>query len=263
MRYTHGMNKILILYFSGVGATRQVAEWMVATLQDLLIADIFSIEQSGHFALDPYDALIIGTPCFHAAPAQRLMDYFATLPPLPAPVPAFVFNTHGLYSCNTNRILAKALTRKNIRTIMDRSYRAPASDFTLLAPAIQPIFHFEKRIRQKIAADCAHFIQTRQSAKLHIPHFAFSSIFNAPNRLAGHCIPLTIHVHIDRCVQCGRCIQNCPHSAVAKDSDGYPAFNKTACENCYRCVHHCPALALSLSAHKKLYTALKYPYNAY
>ena len=63
------MKKILILYFSGAGATKKVAELFHAYISQNNSADIFSIENKSDFDLNNYDAFIVGTPVYHAAPS--------------------------------------------------------------------------------------------------------------------------------------------------------------------------------------------------
>jgi len=246
--------KILVLYFSGAGATKKVAELIFAKLVQDFEADMFSVENGSIFNREHYDALIIGTPVYHGAPARIIMDYVNAIPALSKDMPAFIYNTSGMYSFNTNRILAKKLLDKNIYTIMDRSYRGPASDGAILAPFIKRFFEFEKGIEKKVDDDCKKFLEMLSNGivQSYIPKFNLLSVLNAPNKAAGQFITLKIHVHKDECIKCGLCIANCPHSAVLVSRNGYPLFEPSSCENCYRCIHHCPKAALSLSKRQKL-----------
>ena len=103
------MKKILILYFSGVGATKKVAEIMHKNLLQSCEANISSIEKNNVPKIIEYDALIIGTPCYHAAPPKTVMEYWDKMERLDKEKIAFIYNTRGLYSLNTNRILSKKL----------------------------------------------------------------------------------------------------------------------------------------------------------
>ena len=246
------MKKILILYFSGAGSTKKVAGLMYNFLSQICKTDMFSIENKNDFNINDYDALIIGTPVYHAAPSHVVTDYFRNINPLDKRTLAFIYNTRATWSCNTNRILAKQLKEKNIITVMDKEYRSPASDGSLITPFIRRFFEFEKDLQKKIHSNCIMFFNLLQKdiTQGYIPHFRFSSIINAPNKLAGQLTTFKIHLHPDKCIQCGKCIQNCPHNALKKDGRGYPVFIKKSCENCYRCIHHCPAKALSLSKRK-------------
>jgi len=243
------MKRILILYFSGVGATKRVAELMHAQLRQNCNVDMVSFESNNVLNISRYDAVIIGTPVYHGAPAKGAIKYWDAAPRLNRGIPAFIYNTRGLRSLNTNRILSKVLCRKNILTIMDREYRSPASDGTLVAPFIKRFFEYEFELEKTVDRDCVEFLDLLKKDEIqsYIPRFRFGSIVNAPNKLAGQLITLKIHLHKDKCVKCGLCIKQCPHTAFLTDNDGYPKFDSKNCENCYRCIHHCPKAALSLS----------------
>ena len=254
------MKKILILYFSGVGATKKIAKSMFTGLSQDCETDIFSIENKYTPDMNDYDALIIGVPVYHGAPPKIVTRYFEKIPQLAKETPAFIYNTRGFASLNTNRILSQKLYRKNIITVIDREYRAPASDGTIIAPFIKRFFEFEKDIEKKIDRDCADFLILLNNVEVqgYIPRFRLGSIVNAPNKLAGQLITLKIHLHKDKCIRCGQCTEQCPHSVLLTGNDGYPFFNSKNCENCYRCIHHCPNMALSLSKRRALKRILRY-----
>ena len=251
------MKSVLILYFSGVGSTKKIAELIYNELVQSCKVDISSIESKNIPNINSYDALVVGTPTYHAAPAKIMMSYLDALPPFRTSkynnIPkanktvAFIYNTCGLCSLNTNRILAKKLQEKNIATIIDKAYRSPASDGSILAPFIKRFFEFEKDICKKINSDCAEFVRllNNGNSKPYIPTFKLASIINGPNKAAGQFFTLKLHLHKNKCSKCGYCIKKCPHSAFSMGAYGYPLFNSKKCENCYRCVHHCPHLALS------------------
>ena len=254
------MDKILIIYFSGVGATKKIAELICAKLSQSCEVDIFSIEDKDVPNINDYNALVIGTPTYHAAPAKAIMEYFDTMPRLGKEYPAFVFNTRGLCSLNTNRILAKRLQKKNIITVLDKAYRSPASDGSLVTPFIKRFFEFEKNTEKKVDYDCTVFSELlkRGIPQGYIPRFQFGSIVNAPNKAAGQLITLKIRLHNDKCIKCGKCIRQCPHMALSASGEDYPLVDSGKCENCYRCIHHCPEAALALSKRKKPKKLLRY-----
>jgi ferredoxin len=262
MNRGRNMKKILILYFSGVGATKKVAELMQKGLSNSCDADVFSVEHKDIPGFNCYDGLIIGTPTYHATPARAIMNYIDALPFLDSKIPVFVFNTRGAASLNTNRLLSQKLYSKNIITVIDKQYGSPWSDGSLIAPLrfMKRAFKFEKNLEKKVNQDCMDFLELliKDKIKGYIPQFNFGSIINAPNKLAGQLITFKIYVHKDKCIKCGRCIEECPHSAFFTDKDGYPLYASKSCENCYRCVHHCPNMALSLSKHRTPKKLLRY-----
>lgn len=205
--------KILILYFSGVGATKQIAKMMANQLSDYEV-EIYSVEEKVFKDFSCYDALIIGTPTHHAEPAQFLMNYIEFIPVQIQQIPTFVFNTKGLASCHTNRILAAKLHSKNLVTIYDADYMAPASDGSLFVPQIKRFFRFEKDIKGKVKQDCTHFLQLvltqTDKVKAKLPRIRFSPFINAPNKLGSRFVKMNIHLHQDACIKCNLCIRRCP-----------------------------------------------------
>jgi len=245
--------------------TKSVAERMFTRLSRDCEIDMFSIESKAVPSMNEYDALIIGTPVYHGAPPRIVMHYFEMIPRLIKETPAFIYNARGLASFNTNRLLSRNLYQKNIVTVIDREYRGPASDGTIIAPFIKQFFKFEKDIEKKIDSDCANFLKLLENVELqgYIPRFRFGSVVNAPNKLAGQLITLKKYLHKDKCTKCGHCIEQCPHSVLFIDKDGYPFYNSRDCENCYRCIHHCPNMALSLSKRRTLKKLLRIESTSY
>jgi len=254
------MRSILILYFSGAGATKRIAELMHARLGQGCKTDIFSVESNEIPHIENYDAVIIGTPTYHAAPAKAMMNFLDAMPRSTKQTPAFIFNTRGLSALNTNRILAKKIRENNILTIMDRAYRSPASDGSLVAPFIRRFFEFEKSLDQNLDRDCAAFLELldRGRPQGYIPKFRFGSIINAPNKMAGQLITVKIRLHKNKCAKCSLCVERCPHKAFEMTQSGYPVLDSKNCENCYRCIHHCPNTALSLSKRRTPAKQLQY-----
>ena len=226
------MKKILVIYFSGAGSTKKVANLMCNRLLHDCEVDIFSIESKEIPNINNYDALIVGTPTYHAIPSKLIMDFFNAISPLAEVVPAFIYNTRGLFSFNTNRALAKVLQAKNIFIIMDVAYRSPASDGSILAPFVKRFFEFEKDIEKKIDCDCTTFLAllNKENYKFYIPRFQLSSFFNVPNKAIGQRYTAKIYLHEDRCSKCGKCNMQCPHSAFSSDINDYPIFDSKKCE---------------------------------
>ena len=248
--------KILILYFSAVGATKKIAEMMGNCLSNHDV-EIYSVEHKKSILKDfsSYDAIIVGTPTHHCSPAPFLMDYIKKIPVQQVKIPTFVFNTKGLASCHTNRSLAKALAIKNLITIYEADYVAPASDGSLLLPSMNRFFRFEKKIEAKVMRDCKQFLThvslSKEEISAKLPTIRFSAFINAPNKWGSQFVKLSIHLHRQACINCELCIQKCPYEAIDKGPDGYPVIIKEKCTNCYRCIHHCQARALGLWKKKK------------
>lgn len=240
------MKPLLIIYFSGVGNTKYVAE-QIKKCSVKTKSELYSIENlPSDFSIDKYSAVIIGTPTYHSEPSELLTKYIKSLN-LNRRIPAFIFTTCGLYSENCLRILAKECIEHNIIPIHSARYRCSATDGILLTPFMDYWFKNEKNIDIKIKKDFSIFINKLKShSKLDVPKLKWYTILNYPNKQLGKFITFPIYIHKEKCMKCGKCQKNCPKGTIIIN-EGYPEIVKDECINCYRCIHHCPTLALSLS----------------
>ena len=240
---------ILILYYSGVGNTKMVATKIFDLLYSTHEVTLASIEKlSINMDIANYDSLVIGFPTIHAAPAQPILTFIEQTKQLEKAIPTFLFTTCGLYSANTLRIFAKQCEKKNIVTILSKSYRCSATDGTLLIPHMNMWFCHEKRLDDKVENDVSTFIRyCNRPIIANIPRFKIYSILNYPNKFCGQRFSPQIYIHKKNCISCGKCVKNCPVQCICRDDVGYPYFDNEKCIHCYRCIHHCPKKALSLS----------------
>ena len=254
---------ILILYYSGVGNTKMVATKIFHELQGSHEATLVSIEDlSTDITIADYDSLVIGFPTIHAAPAYPILTFIKQMEQLENSIQAFLFATCGLYSANTLRIFAKQCEKKNMITILSRSYRCAATDGILLAPAMRIWSRHEKRLDKKVENDVSVFIRRcNDPVVADIPRFKIYSILNYPNKFFGQRFSPPIYTHKQHCVLCGKCGIHCPVQCICKDDEGYPLFDNEKCIHCYRCIHHCPKKALSLTKKRPLLKTLNDGWN--
>ena len=185
---------ILILYYSGVGNTKMVATKIFDLLHGSHEATLVSIEKlSTDIAIDNYDSLVIGFPTIHAAPAQPILTFIKQIKRLEKSIPAFLFTTCGLYSANTLRIFGKQCEKKNIITILSKSYRCAATDGVLIAPTMNIWFCHEKRLDKKVEHDVSAFIRHCNDPIIaNIPRFKIYSILNYPNKFFNASMPFAL-----------------------------------------------------------------------
>ncbi|MDF2613962.1 MAG: 4Fe-4S ferredoxin [Clostridia bacterium] len=245
--------KILILYHSGVGNTKLVAEVLNNKLRELFETKIIAVEKlSNEFVVDNYDGYVIGFPTYHAHPSGSIIKFIDNADSLSKKKPAYIYTTCGWYSGNALRIFAKKCIRKNIIPTSNRSFRCTATDGVLLFPFINSLFTFEKNLVQKIEREAERIKKEfiRESYRPNLPRFKLYSILNFPNKKIGQLITLKIFLHKENCSRCGKCIKNCNMNAMKPNNANFPLFDKDNCEKCYRCIHHCPNKALSLFKRK-------------
>ncbi|MGL5439237.1 MAG: EFR1 family ferrodoxin [Filifactoraceae bacterium] len=241
--------KILVLYYSGVGNTKMVAKKIYNTLLESYDVTLLSIEKiQTKLVLSDYDGIVIGFPTIHSSPAEPMLDFIKEMKEIGKSIPTYLFTTCGLYSANALRIFAMQCISKGLIPIISRSYRCAATDGILIAPSMKIWFHHEKGLNKKIENDISNFLALlSKPIEANIPRFKLYSILNYPNKILGQHFSPKIYVHKQKCVLCGKCIENCPSRSISKNNEGFPMIEVAQCIHCYRCIHHCPQIALSLS----------------
>lgn len=240
------MKRILILYFSGVGNTLQIARRMAAALP-AGVADLRSVEGWENPSFAAFDGVILGTPTYHGSPARPVVDFLEGLPPLERPLPVFLYATCGLYPANTLHTLGRLANRKNLCPVRSSSYRCSATDGILLAPFVPCWFSNERGLGERLSRDARGFLRMVEGGwRREMPPLRLHGLLNLPNQWAGEGLLMPIHLHEKSCVRCGKCAGECPMSAFTMTAGEGPTWNGERCIHCYRCIHHCPGRALSL-----------------
>lgn len=242
------VKRVLILYHSGAGSTRTIAEIYREKLTDYCV-EISPINlEYDYEKLINFDLLILAFPTYHCSPSKSMMEIVQRMPVFENPTKAFVFTTYGLYSGNTIREFIKLCSSKNLYVCGYSAYRSPAADGTLLLPGLHFMYRFKKHIANKLKEDMNKVknIVNNDSYKIKIPRFKFYSILNYPNKALGKLHKHKIYLQKDKCVKCNKCINDCIRKCW-DINDGYPQFKIDNCEFCFKCIHHCPKEAIVLS----------------
>jgi ferredoxin len=240
--------KILILYHSGAGSTKTLAEIFYEKLSYHSV-DISPISlQYDYKMLLKYDFYIFAFPTYHCDPSKSMREFLKNMPAFEEEKRAFVFTTCGLYSANAVRIFIKECSKKNIVVGGSSVYRSPASDGALMLPSFKFMYDYEKNIAVKLRRDIQkiHEIIRANSMEHHCPSFSLMSIVNFPNKVLGKAYKHRIRVIENKCIKCSKCISICIRGALKKGKE-FPEFDVNKCEFCFKCIHHCPENAMVLS----------------
>lgn len=249
-------HKLLILYHSGAGSTKTIAEIYYRMLHSYSI-DIDPINLDYDYKkLESYDLLIFAFPTYHCSPSSSIMEFIENIPVLDEPKKAFIFTTCGLYSGNSLREFIKKCSSKNINTNGYSVYRSPATDGTLLLPPIPFMFNFEKNIAYKIKEDIKRIeeIIITDTIKTQCPSFKLYTILNYPNKILGKGYRHKFKLLKENCTHCNKCVSNCIRKCWSMEGK-YSKHKGENCEFCFKCIHHCPNGAIILS--KKTKTKIK------
>lgn len=258
--------KILILYHSGAGSTKTLAEIFYEMLRGYSI-DISSISTEYDYCkLLEYDFFILAFPTYHCEPSASMKEFIRNMPAFPQEKRAFVFTTCGLYSGNSVRVFIKECLKKNIIVCGNSAYRGPASDGSILLPSFWFMFDYEDNIVYKIKKDIEKIREIIKSNihKVDCPAFKFYALLNFPNKVLGKAYKHNIRIMKEHCVICNKCVEICMRNCWKKGK-GHPEHNLSNCEFCFKCIHHCPSNAIILSEktmmkpklNSKFYSTLK------
>ncbi|QUH26616.1 EFR1 family ferrodoxin [Serpentinicella alkaliphila] len=249
MEYKH---KILILYHSGAGSTKTIAEIYYKMLH-LYSIDISTISFEYEYnKLHDYNFIIFAFPTYHCSPSTSMKEFIKNIPVFDKPKKAFVFTTCGLFSGNALREFIKECSPKNISINGFSVYRAPATDGVLLLPPIYFMFNYEKNIAYKIKSDIKKIEQiiNTDTCIAQCPSFKLYEILNYPNKVCGKAYRHKLKILKENCVHCKKCADICIRNCW--DTYGeFPQYEGRKCEFCFKCVHHCPNGAIILSAKTK------------
>ncbi|QNO15859.1 4Fe-4S ferredoxin [Alkalicella caledoniensis] len=241
-------DKILILYHSGAGSTKVIAE-IYHKMLDLYSIDMSSIDLGYDYELlNNYEFFILAFPTYHCAPSTSMMEFIERMPPHQKPKKAFVFTTCGLYSGNALREFTKKCLTKNIHVYDYSVYKGPATDGVLLFPPFSFMYDYEENIAKKIKSDIKKIehIFNGSTNEVKIPSFKLYTILNFPNKILGKTYKHKLKLLKDRCIGCNKCINDCIRKCWNSIGE-YPQYDRTRCEFCFKCVHHCPSEAIILS----------------
>jgi flavodoxin/ferredoxin len=247
--------KVLILYHSGAGSTKTIAEIYYKELKSYRI-DISSINLDYEYKkLQSYEVLIFAFPTYHCSPSASMMTFIRNMPAFDKPKKAFAFTTCGLYAGNTLREFIKKCSAKNINVNGYATYRAPATDGVLLLPPIPFMFDYEKNIAYKIKEDIKKLdvIIKADTNKVECPAFKLYTLLNYPNRALGRAYKHKFTLLEKDCINCSKCVDNCIQKCWHK-TEKYPRYEAEKCESCFKCIHHCPkeAIILTVKTKKKI-----------
>lgn len=246
--------RISLLYHSGAGGTKVVAE----LLAEVLAADHPTRAVSVHDpassdAVARGDLLVFCFPTYYLKPSPSMAEFIARLPAFGPPRTAYLVATKELYTENCLRTCALSLKRRGVRTAGSRVLRAPGTDVTCLVPdrLCRWLYRFERGFTRKLLATAREIsaIARIECPPERIPPIKWYTPFTqllqvlALNRLDGW--REKVRILPERCSGCDACVRWCDRGAWTREGDGLRHVSER-CELCTRCVHRCPRRAIIL-----------------
>ena len=253
--------QVLVLYFSGTGNTKFIAEKIVEKLEprDCKV-DLFSIENFNPVELNTYDFLIFGFPIYAHNLPLFLKKYIKRLS-LPKNNGLIIFSTAGKNGGNAVRKAAKLFAGLNFIPVFTREFKMPANDNLLAAEKDS------KKVKQIIKTDFKE-IEVLNQAAVEIAdkaeYYAERDLDKTDTRLPKQKV---LSSFIDPTIQfifkllkkwliskfkvdsnCnlrGYCEKICPADNI--DLKNREVKFNDKCYLCFRCINQCPQEAIQIS----------------
>jgi|LAHS01.1.fsa_nt_gb ferredoxin len=257
------MKKALLFYFSGTGGTERCARLLKEHLAEAgYQTDTYemALPLKPIPDLSAYDLLGFGYP-IHAfnVPLTFLRFVKKNIPH--GDKPFFIFKVSGepLHLNDASSLaLYRILKHKGYRFVMEKHFLMPYNIiFRYPDPMVKEMALYLDALTKGTALRLARGIKE----KPHYPFFKRCLSFLlriewlAPAVNAGF-----VRVDQKKCVNCNRCIKQCPNQAVYRDKKGRIRLSNH-CSLCMRCVMNCPADAFHFGWLNNWKVVGPYPYD--
>lgn len=232
--------KVLIVYFSGTGNTKKVAErYKLAFQEGGNEVELRALPAEGETDLDEYDLIGFGYP-IHAfnAPAN-VLRFAKSLKKCSAEKRAFIFKTSGepvRMSDVSSLKLIRILKKRGVLVTNEYQYVMPYN--IIFRHSDEMAYRMWETAQKVIPVDCREILSgtPRKAKKMFLGGF-FAWVLRIEHwggRLLGR------HYKVTKdCIHCGKCVKNCPEHNIQMDENGKFKFGKQ-CLICMRCVFECP-----------------------
>lgn len=243
------MNTLGLIYFSGTGNTRLVAEMIKSSFINLgWTVDMVRMEDvmKGDAALDlsKYDLIGFGSQVIGYGVPNLVKDFLKRLP-RGQHQKTFIFRTAGgvaPVNYNASKYMIRVLKDKDYAVFHERLFSLGSNWIKRFSdPVVHQLYlstreKVDQMCRELIAGE-DRFYQTGLLMRIGMGIVSFLS--GQFFRIAGLDYKVT-----DACGNCGLCVRNCPSQNI-KLKNGKVSFGLN-CSVCMRCVYNCPKQAIEL-----------------
>ena len=228
----------MILYFSGTGNCKYVAERIAEALSDTTC----SIEaQRGEICLAEGEVFGLVTPVYFWELPPIVRDYLTNLT-VTGVTYSFAVVTYGTTPGCCGEDAKRSLAKKGISLSAAFSIKMP-DNWTPWFDLSDP----EKVAKQNEEAEAGiekviGRVKRRETGNHTDRRTPY--VIRAITDLLLNNARKTKNFHLeDKCVGCGICADKCPVQAIEM-KEGKPIWVKKQCTLCLRCLHHCPVFAI-------------------
>lgn len=235
-----------ILYFSLTGNTKLACEYIKGKVQNVDF-DLLDM-RGGVYDLNKYDIVGFASFADEYNIARFVRSYIENMSIVNKP--AFVFSTFGQENGATTKNMAEEISNKGFKVVIDHSLHTPEN----YPPVIKHSHGFinhpntieidEFNIFINDLTEICEKIKNNETVSEKKVEASFK--YNILTKLTGPKMMRTImgrkKVNDELCVQCKKCVSNCPYNAIKMDS--FPVFDESKCHGCFACYNLCPTKAI-------------------
>lgn len=252
----------MILYFSGTGNTKWVAETLAKLLDDTVLDLSERIRRSDYSPLNSRQPFILCSPVY-VCEMPRFLTAFLKKTAFTGNREVYCVFTSGGYT-GISGILAEKLFRQKRMIFkgyaefkMPRNYIANNMYSELSDEEILERIHES----EKQLPSVAEAIQQRKPLQARHVWF-FEKWITVPfNPVWCRLRQGTrLFTATERCISCGKCERLCPLNVI-RMTDGKPVWQHRSCAHCMSCIQNCPVEAIEygeITPVKKRYRFEKY-----
>lgn len=231
---------IAIVYFSGTGNTKAIAEGYKHLLAAKgHVVHLKSIEEGN--TLEAHDLLIVGGPIYAGNMPDELINWVRKSVKSVTAKKAIVFSTSaGLLNANGVKSIGQKLSKKGYNVIDMTAFEMPRNFYIdKYEPTPEAV---QKQQFENAAATIIDSLSSIDGASsLNVDGSVvmidfFADLFRLMAKFMGR----SFQIH-ENCIHCGLCEKNCPKNNIKHEEKKY--LNR--CILCTRCIHNCPVNAIS------------------
>ncbi len=251
------MKRVLIIYYSGSGSTKTIAEILGEILSKRLDVTVEHIKKEYDYnKLLEYDLIVLGYPTYFFRPPIAIIEFVNNIPKTKERHLIFIFATCALTSGNSFKMIKTILEQKNYEVCGFIEIKGPASDLALTSLGfIKRFQRYESKIHNKLRnmekAICLT-LEGKKCEKLIQKRFSLVPLSLVPI-LSKMLIPLLsrrLYIDPNKCINCNKCVELCYHGCFQPNTPT-PKLSTKDCELCLGCIHNCPTGAIKLSKRAK------------
>lgn len=242
--------KGLIFYYSNSGNTKIACSY-ISKLIDSIQWDIIDMTNNAKSDLDDYRIIGFAASTYYGGPPLLVRDFINSLPDQ-EDTPAFIFNTYGLISGKTLKLLGQWVSNRGFKIISAYSLQTPESYPPLISRGITS----QSKPSPGQIVKFNNFINNLNKSIMRLNKGEKVKTMTVRVGLLNSMVPVStakksksdmgeIRVDDSLCNRCGICAKICPHGAITLEP--LPYFSKDRCQNCWTCYNKCPEKAIYAS----------------